>query len=483
MLAWGKFFARLLADGITAANTLFIITADENDHFVGGKPSPANCDGIDVPCTYSKLGEVQTYIDRMLLTQRGNSTTFSVHSDDAPTFYVNGNPVPTDPLTRQMEADVDALMVTSPITGNLDKLSVFLADQAEMNLLHMVTSAADRTPTFTMFGNPDYFNQVATAAQGHGTTCSNAPACVVESRGFAWNHGDVQRDITRTWFGMVGPGVKQLGRFDDVFSDHTDLRPTIMALLGLVDDYVVDGRVLSEVLDPAHIPPTVNTPQFVELAAVYKQINAPLGPLALASLKYANASITSSDPSAYGNYLTSIGNITTNRNNLSAQMISLLNNAAFAHQDIDPEQASGLIAQANQLLAEVQALAGPGPIASHDYNGDSFSDVLWRDTAGTVAMWLMSSGQFCCPVGSGRCRTPGPWSDSATSTATARSTCCGTTAAATPPSGSSTAPRSCRPRASPPSRPLGRSSGPAISTATAWVTFSGRTAVAISRFG
>jgi hypothetical protein len=392
-VAWGKFFARLQADGITTANTLFIITADENDHFVGGAPSPANCDGINVPCTYAKLGEVTTYIDRLLLTQRGNSTPFSVHSDDAPNFYLNGNPAATDPLTRTMEADVDALTVTSPITGNLDKLSVFLADQAEMNLLHMVTSAADRTPTFTMFGNPDYFDQVATAAQGHGTTCDNAPACAAESRAFAWNHGDVQQDITRTWFGMVGPGVKPLGRFDSVFSDHTDLRPTILALLGLKDDYVVDGRVLVEVLDPLKIPSTAITPQFLELADVYKSINAPVGPLGLASLKYANASITSSDPLAYSTYLTTIGGITATRNNLTSQMITLLNNAAFNHQDIDPNLASSLITQGNQLLAQVQALAGPAKLASHDFNDDNASDVLWREAGGSVAMWIMSSAQ------------------------------------------------------------------------------------------
>src|SRR5262249_21128092 len=42
--AFGAFFARLAADGITKDNTLFLVTADENDHFVGGPPSPANCD-------------------------------------------------------------------------------------------------------------------------------------------------------------------------------------------------------------------------------------------------------------------------------------------------------------------------------------------------------------------------------------------------------------------------------------------------------
>jgi hypothetical protein len=45
---------------------------------------------------------------------------------------------------------------------------------------------------------------------------------------------------------MVGPGVQRLGRDDAVFSDHTDVRPTMLALLGLKDSYVHDGRVLSE---------------------------------------------------------------------------------------------------------------------------------------------------------------------------------------------------------------------------------------------
>jgi hypothetical protein len=54
--AFGQFFTRLTADKITAANTLFVITADENDHFAGGPPSPANCDGVTTPCTYAKIG-------------------------------------------------------------------------------------------------------------------------------------------------------------------------------------------------------------------------------------------------------------------------------------------------------------------------------------------------------------------------------------------------------------------------------------------
>jgi hypothetical protein len=71
------------------------VTADENDHFVGGAPSPVNCDGIHVPCTYAQIGEINTFLDRLLLTQRSNTTPFDIHFDDAPTFYIHGNPGPT----------------------------------------------------------------------------------------------------------------------------------------------------------------------------------------------------------------------------------------------------------------------------------------------------------------------------------------------------------------------------------------------------
>jgi hypothetical protein len=210
-----------------------------------------------------------------------------------------------------------------------------------------------------MFGNPDYFNQVANTANGHGHDCSNAPACVFESRAFAWNHGDVQQDITRTWFGMVGPGVQKIGRNDDVFSDHADLRPTILALLGLTDDYVSDGRVLIEFVEPYHAPALISSSrQFISLAQVYKQINAPVGTLGLASLKYANNAITSDD-ATYGNYLSTIAGITSTRDGLAGQMISLLNGAAFLNQRIDPHQANSLIAQGNELISTVQGLAGP----------------------------------------------------------------------------------------------------------------------------
>ena len=53
--AFGKFFSRLALDGITTDNTLFVITADENDHFAGSAPTPVGCDGVNVPCTYPQV--------------------------------------------------------------------------------------------------------------------------------------------------------------------------------------------------------------------------------------------------------------------------------------------------------------------------------------------------------------------------------------------------------------------------------------------
>jgi hypothetical protein len=190
--AFGKFFARLKAHGIDETNTLFVVVPDENDHFVGGAPTPVNCDGVKTPCTFANVGEINASINKLLLQQRQNSTPFSVHSDDAPNMYINGNPAPTAAVTRTMEHDLDALVAVNPITGATDKLSVLLADQAEMKLLHMITASPARTPTLTMFGNENYFFET-----GNNNGCATPTDIVCEAPGFAWNHGDFQKDITR----------------------------------------------------------------------------------------------------------------------------------------------------------------------------------------------------------------------------------------------------------------------------------------------
>ncbi|HEX3270777.1 MAG TPA: hypothetical protein VHR15_09010, partial [Ktedonobacterales bacterium] len=113
-LAFEKFFNRLAADGINKSNTLFVFTVDEGDHFVGDQPTPGGCDGVTTPCNYNRVGEINADLRRMVSTQFGDSTLFSVHSDDAPTVYVNGTlaqPIrdQTDPVVRNLEREMAGL--------------------------------------------------------------------------------------------------------------------------------------------------------------------------------------------------------------------------------------------------------------------------------------------------------------------------------------------------------------------------------------
>lgn len=346
--AWGKFFARLTADGITKDNTLFVITADEGDHFAGGPPSPASCDGIHVPCTYEKIGEIDTNLVDILNQQDPSlaSTPIDLHFDMAPTFYVEGNPAPGAPIARAFERAAAALTTTSVITGNVDRLTRYLADPVELKLLHMVTGDPQRTPTFVMFGNPDYYFQT-----------SGTPD-FVENPGYAWNHGGVDHKVNTTWLGMVGPGVEHHGIDDATWSDHTDIRPTMLVLAGLTDDYAHDGRVLVENLSDEALPRSLRGESgqaFEVLAAAYKQITAPVGRLAMDTLEASTAALAGDD-TTYAAVESSIGALTTKRDALAATIIQKLEDAEFNGQPLDLATSLDLAAQAEELLFEAHLL-------------------------------------------------------------------------------------------------------------------------------
>ena len=157
---------------------------------------------------------------------------------------------------------------------------------------------------------------------------------------------------------MVGPGVQALGRHDTVFSDHTDVRPTMIALLGLKDDYVHDGRVLAEWVERKALPSGIRQRRenFVELAAIYKQLNAPLGQLGRASLVYANRSITGTTK-VYARYLDKIEDITEERNKLANEIKEVLNAAAFGKEEVDEGSEDDLGRRARALIERVKDLA------------------------------------------------------------------------------------------------------------------------------
>jgi hypothetical protein len=358
--AFGKFFTRLANDGINQSNTLFVFTSDEGDHFVGGPPSPEGCDGVTTPCTYSQIGELNASLSALLGTERGNTTAFKVHSDSAPTIYITGNPARNATVTRTFDRDLGQLTVFNPITGSTGPLTQGLADSVEMKLLHMVTADPARTPTLTLFADPNYFLFQS------GTACpvpNDPTSCVTEQPGFAWNHGDFQSDITTTWLGMVGPGVRNLGVDGDVWSDHTDIRPTILTLLALKDDYAHDGRALFEVMDHSVLPPAVQAHSglLIALSQAYKQINAPVGQLGLATLKVSTTALESgsmSDDSTYTSLENQLISFTSQRDALATQMSAILEGATFNGQAVNPSSTARLIGQANNLLDQVNTLAG-----------------------------------------------------------------------------------------------------------------------------
>jgi len=344
--AFATFFTRLANDGITPSNTLFVITADEGDHFSGGAPSPAGCDGVTVPCTYSQIGEIDVNLSALLAAQ-GVTTPYDMHFDMAPSIYLIGNPGRTDPSTRAFERAAGKATAQNPITGNIDNLTLFMADPVELKLLHMITADKFRTPTFVLFGDPNYFF----------LPFGGPPSL---DFGFAWNHGGVAPEINTTWLGLVGPGVNADGVDSQLWSDHTDIRPTMLLLLGLLDDYGHDGRALVEHLNPQVLPDELDEDlaNFKMLAAAYKQINAPVGDFGLNSLTVSTNALNSSDPSdgTYTFLEGEIASLTNSRNALSKQIIKLLEGAEFHGKGISHADAQTLSHEAQQLLQQMRAL-------------------------------------------------------------------------------------------------------------------------------
>jgi len=118
--------------------------------------------------------------------------------------------------------------------------------------------------------------------------------------------------------------------------DHTDVRPTILAPLGLQDLYVHEGA-----------------------CAANKEINAPFGDLSMNALKVSTAAFKSADANdaTYTRLSAQIASWTSQRDGLASEMKSMLNAAAFENAAIDHRSASFLIDKTNDLLKDVERAA------------------------------------------------------------------------------------------------------------------------------
>jgi hypothetical protein len=330
--AFGTFFKRLAAEGITPQNTEFVLSSDEGDHEAGANvgrsvtPTPANCDGVTTPCTYptGTFGELEGNVTGLLNVEKGDTTKFGMEYDTAPEYYVNGDPSEYSPQVRTFDRDVATLTADNPYAGGTQQIANYLADPTEEAILHMVNADPARTPTLAEFAKPDYYLEQGNAtcdATTTGSTASAYPAdCVTVDPGFAWDHGDYAAEINTNYVGLAGPGVKHLGldgsgpadgpnsagansgqtevvntNLQGPWTDETDIQPTEMYLVGLHTDYVQDGRVITQVLTNPNR--ALSGSQATQLGEVYKQLNSSVGEFGAYTLAASTKAIESNTPS------------------------------------------------------------------------------------------------------------------------------------------------------------------------------------------
>jgi hypothetical protein len=372
--AFQTFFERLAKDGITPANTEFVIGAEENDQFAGAnvgraiQATPAGCDGVTVACHYAtgQVGELAANIKGLLSTTASSGTAFDIEPQGA-AIYVHGQPSADDPSVRQLERDTAAMTGDDPYTGvNGEKITNYQAGALEQRVLHMQTADTLRTPTYTLFPKPDYF---------FGTSGAN----VSVNPDFAYNHGYYSPNIDITWSSVVGPGAAVNGvdgpgptggnQSHDPNSTHTvpeastvgtwveeaDLRPTLLHLVGLSDDYQTDGRVISQVL----ADPSAALTATEKLAAAYQQINSSVGAFATDTLIAESAALASgsaASDTAYHVEQVRLSHLADARDALAGSIKVLLANAADGHLP-PPGVVTAAVARSNALLAQAQDLA------------------------------------------------------------------------------------------------------------------------------
>ncbi|HSC03488.1 MAG TPA: alkaline phosphatase family protein [Solirubrobacteraceae bacterium] len=392
--AFGKFFARLAADGINKSNTLFIVTADENDHYAGQQAQ--GCDGVHTPCVYNTapgdpvtrglqpqhgifdvtggaasssdpsswngpstwppagvngplVGEVG-YNMKWLLGQTVAGSGYDISFDSAPSFYINSQPqaedssgnVVVNPTLRAFEQKAANLKAFDPYIDStkLTPVARYLVDEPTLEALHMINADPARNMSFTMFSQPDYFFQTS-------SPCPKGQGCVNDA--FAWIHGDYDpNDVGQTWLGVVGPGVRDGGIDNRTWTDHTDIVPTMDALTGLHPDYTPDGRAITQILSQRGAKGDGGRSSQL-LGALYKQLDAPYGAFNH-WLIVASTNGIKSDDTTYLATEKAIQSLAGQRDAVALQMRGLLYGTGHGHSE-------QLIRQALALLGRAWALS------------------------------------------------------------------------------------------------------------------------------
>jgi hypothetical protein len=221
-------------------------------------------------------------------------------------------------------------------------------------------------PTYTLFPKPDYY-------------FSTSGANVSINNSYAYDHGYYTPNIDITWVGIAGPGVAKNGvdgpqpadssQVHDPEStatvpdaskvgtwvEETDIRPTMLYLLGLKDDYQSDGHVITQAL--TSVPPALAAT--ADLAKGYDQLNSSVGRFATDTLiadTKALASGSATDDSAYRHEQQMLAPLADDRDRAAAKIKETLAQAAAGKMPSHGEIQSGL-SHVKELLARADRLA------------------------------------------------------------------------------------------------------------------------------
>ncbi|MBE3556354.1 MAG: sulfatase-like hydrolase/transferase [Firmicutes bacterium] len=274
--AFSRFFENMGKAGLTASNTLFVLTTDEGDHLM-------------------PQGELTTNLTGWLTNNSlyaADPSNLTVYGDSGALVYLKDN--------RTLPQVLAAL----PAVPGWD----FVANPTELKALHMaVTAALDRTPSFVLFAKPDVYYGYSGSTEWH-----HNPA-------YVWNHGTISPDILRIWAGIVGPGVPA-HQTSAQWVDHADILPTIYSLLGYdLTGAHFDGIPIASVHQPTHLQGE-KLAKVLDAESAFKQLNAPVGSFGMATLKVASEAAVNATNSEGTRLDTLIQSWTQTRDALAAQL-------------------------------------------------------------------------------------------------------------------------------------------------------------------
>ena len=222
-------------------------------------------------CTYANghVTEVNGDLKRLVATYNAShgttaTTDFSVHSDLAPNVYITGNPARDSATPRDLEKAMSDMHGDEPATRASSRTCSSrwpIRSRRSCSTWSRPTRRgrrrSRRSRRATTSSTRRRRRRARTTTSRTACSCRPRRSRTRTRRSRGTTAASSRRSAT-TWIGWVGPGIEKKGQTDKVWTDHTDIRPTMLSLLGLKDDYVSDGRVVTEFLKGDATPKSLN---------------------------------------------------------------------------------------------------------------------------------------------------------------------------------------------------------------------------------